>query len=100
MAQNLLLTAMPRHPDALGIPLQLARQKTKEPGTGMRYEKPLMFAEIPVIHALIELELEFKGFSRSLLPVFFSTGRLTSSEKEFWSTFYKSPNDSAGTRTS
>jgi hypothetical protein len=84
MAQNLLLAAMPRHPDALGIPLELARRETTEPGKERLHdEKALVFAEQRTMWTLMELELESKGFGKALLFTFFH-GNLAAWEAEWW----------------
>lgn len=87
MAQNLFLAAMPRHPDALGIPLQLATKWMVKSGREQPdSENPMVFANRRVMQTLMEFELEFKHYGKSLLPVYFPGGLTRHWEEEFWST--------------
>ncbi|KAJ5491826.1 hypothetical protein N7453_009923 [Penicillium expansum] len=68
MMQNLITAGAPRQPEMLGIPIRLAmRSNSRNEASPI----PMVFAEFKVMHTLMELELDFKGAGRALLPEFF-----------------------------
>ncbi|EKV11130.1 hypothetical protein Pdw03_7795 [Penicillium digitatum] len=82
MMQNLITAGAPRQPEMLGIPIRLAmRLKSGNEASPI----PMVFAEFKVMHTLMELELDFKGAGRALLPEFFPGGSLQSWEEKWWS---------------
>ncbi|OCL10926.1 hypothetical protein AOQ84DRAFT_336700 [Glonium stellatum] len=68
MAQNLVVARAPRHPDALGIPLEFV---------------PGIIAEEKVMWTLMELELKYPNFGSALLMEFFP-GLLLQWEERWW----------------
>jgi hypothetical protein len=82
MLQNLITAGAPRRPAMLGIPIRLAVRSNLGSET---CPIPMVFAEFKVMHTLMELELEFKGAGRALLPEFFPGGGLQPWEEEWWS---------------
>ncbi|KAJ5199643.1 hypothetical protein N7491_009559 [Penicillium cf. griseofulvum] len=82
MLQNLITAGAPRQPAMLGVPVRLAmRPKPGNEGIPI----PMVFAEFKVMHTLMELELDFKGAGRALLPEFFPGGGLQPWEEKWWS---------------
>lgn len=83
MVQNLITAGAPRQPEMLGIPIRLAMH----PDSGNETSPtPMVFAEFKVMHTLMELELDFKGAGRALLPEFFpGGGGLQPWEEKWWS---------------
>lgn len=83
MMQNLITAGAPRQPEMLGIPIRLAmRSNSRNEASPI----PMVFAEFKVMHTLMELELDFKGAGRALLPEFFpGGGGLQSWEEKWWS---------------
>ncbi|KAJ5355825.1 hypothetical protein N7517_010434 [Penicillium concentricum] len=83
MLQNLIAAGAPRQPAMLGIPIRLAmRSNSGNEGSPI----PMVFAEFKVMHTLMELELDFKGAGRALLPEFFpGGGGLQPWEEKWWS---------------
>ncbi|KAJ5177526.1 uncharacterized protein N7500_000225 [Penicillium coprophilum] len=83
MLQNLITAGAPRQPAMLGIPIRLAmRSNSVHEGS----PTPMVFAEFKVMHTLMELELEFKGAGRALLPEYFpGGGGLQPWEEKWWS---------------
>jgi hypothetical protein len=83
MLQNLITAGAPRQPAMLGIPVRLAMRSNS--GNEAR-PIPMVFAEFKVMHTLMELELDFKGAGRALLPEFFpGGGSLQPWEERWWS---------------
>ncbi|KAJ6140047.1 hypothetical protein N7471_006533 [Penicillium samsonianum] len=83
MVQNLITAGAPRQPAMLGIPIRLAmRSNLGNEASPI----PMVFAEFKVMHTLMELELDFKGAGRALLPEFFpGGGGLQPWEEKWWS---------------
>ncbi|KGO72295.1 hypothetical protein PITC_050950 [Penicillium italicum] len=83
MVQNLITAGAPRQPEMLGIPIRLAMRSNSG---NEAIPIPMVFAEFKVMHTLMELELDFKGAGRALLPEFFpGGGGLQSWEEKWWS---------------
>jgi hypothetical protein len=82
MLQNLITAGAPRRPAMLGIPIRLAMRSNLG---SEACPVPMVFAEFKVMHTLMELELEFKGAGRALLPEFFPGGGLQPWEEGWWS---------------
>ncbi|KAJ5780589.1 hypothetical protein N7457_005749 [Penicillium paradoxum] len=81
--QNLIAAGAPRQPAMLGVPIRPAMR----PSSGDEASStPMVFAEFKLMHTLMELELDFKGAGRALLPEFFPGGRLLPWEEKWWST--------------
>lgn len=74
MLQNMVVAAVPRKPDALGLPVQLVTHD----GAG-----DCVYAEPKVMWALMELESKHEGYGKFLRDDFFP-GRLDQWEKDWW----------------
>jgi hypothetical protein len=77
MLQNIVVAAAPRMPDALGLPIQLVAAGEGADGASE------VFAEPKVMWALMELEMNHKGYGKFLKDDFFP-GELRTWEKDWW----------------
>lgn len=79
MMHNLIVAGVPRRPDAMGLPITLARTGA----SGQQQNEPQIFAETKVMWTLMEFELKYAGFGKALLPEFFP-GALREWEYRWW----------------
>ncbi|PNP40948.1 hypothetical protein TGAMA5MH_06814 [Trichoderma gamsii] len=71
---NIIVAAVPRQPEAMGIPIRL--KETKSSGKEI-------YAEFKVMWSLMELESKHKGWGKALRDEFFP-GQLREDEKTWW----------------
>jgi len=93
MLQNIVVASVPRYPDAMGIPIELAKMSSLATAYGgvkgdgetndQQSEIPAIFAEEKVMWTLMEFEQRFKGNGKRLVPEFFP-GDLMAWEEQWW----------------
>jgi hypothetical protein len=84
MLHNLAVAGMPRRPEALGLPIHLARKPVSAgAGDDSTDTVPEIYVEEKVMFALMELEMEHKGHGKALLGEFFPSA-LFPLEQEWW----------------
>lgn len=84
MMHNLVVAGMPRHPAALGLPIELVKTTLDSGSTGGQRESLGIFAKKKVMWTLMELEEKHNGFGEVLKDEFFP-GKLRNWEEEWWS---------------
>ncbi|RSL81576.1 hypothetical protein CEP52_017167 [Fusarium oligoseptatum] len=84
MMHNLVVAGMPRHPAALGLPIELAKATTDAGSPAGQRESPEIFARKKVMWTLMELEEKYKGYGEAIKHEFFP-GKLRHWEEEWWS---------------
>ncbi|RYP25809.1 hypothetical protein DL767_008268 [Monosporascus sp. MG133] len=81
MLHNLIVAGAPRSPSSLGLPIELSKVSADVGGTP--HEDPVIFAETKVMWTLMELEMNYENWGKSLLGEFFP-GNLMSWEEQWW----------------
>ncbi|EXA33359.1 hypothetical protein FOVG_15429 [Fusarium oxysporum f. sp. pisi HDV247] len=84
MIHNLVVAGIPRHPAALGLPIELVKVTTGAGSPGGQRESLGIFARKKVMWTLMELEGQHKGYGEVLKDEFFP-GKLRHWEEQWWS---------------
>lgn len=85
MLHNIIVAAVPRQPEALGIPIKLKDSKDSKTASISQSQPAVkgVFAELKVMWSLMELEMKYEGWGKALRDEFFP-GELMKDEKDWW----------------